>query len=288
MNNNIQGVLWALFAAALFSVEAAMAKLAVAEYHVLQILFFRQVFVLASALPAISRTFPHSLKTRHPATHAARLLGAFVALTAGIWAVAVLPLTTAVTLGFAKVFFIALLAHRFLNEPVGIHRLAAVVIGFVGVVIVMRPGVKGLSDVNVLIPIVGAFGAAVAQNCVRRLSQTESTATLLTYQALFIGLISGIPLLWLWVSPDLQGLLFLAGIGILATVGQWVAVKALRLAEASVVGHVQYVQLIYATALGFVIFAEIPDGFTITGAAVIVGSSIYIFHREATRSVKTR
>jgi drug/metabolite transporter (DMT)-like permease len=281
ISDNIRGILWAILATALFAIVAAMAKVAVNEYHVLQILFFRQVIVFLSCLPSIAMSFPASLKTQHPKMHAARLIGAFVALSCSIWAVAVLPLTTAITLGFAQVFFVALLALSFLNEAVGKHRIVAVIVGFIGVVTVMRPGVEGIVDVHALIPIFGALGAGVAVISVRKLSQTESTATLLVYQALFVGALAGVPLFWLWIPPDLTGTLFLLAMGILATVGQWVGIKALRLGEASVVGNIQYMQLIYAAILGYFLFNEIPDIYTIVGASIIIGSSIYIFHREA-------
>ncbi len=280
MSDNIQGILWALVASAIVAVVAAMAKIAVVDYHVLQILFIRQLVIFVSVMPDLSRAFPRSLQTRHPLLHMARIIGAFVALSSGIWAVAVLPLTTAVTLAFSQVFFAALLALYFLGEPVGFHRLSAIIAGFIGVIIVMRPGLDGFFDFNVLIPVGGALGAAVAVTCVRKLSATETTATLLSYQAIFVGLAAGIPMIWLWVTPSLPDLLFLASMGILATIAQWIGVRALRLAELSVIGPVEYVKLIYAAILGYLLFAEIPDNWTVSGAAVIIGSSIYIFHRE--------
>ncbi len=281
MSNNLLGVLWALVATALFTIVATMAKVAVVEYHVLQILFIRQVIVLISVAPSLAKTFPESLKTRYPLSHAMRLTGAFVALSTSIWAVAVLPLTTAVTLAFAKVFFVALFALKFLHEPVGIHRISAVVVGFIGVVVVMRPGVDGIADLNALIPIAGALGAAVAVTCVRSLSQTESTATLLSYQAIFVGLMAGFPLIWLWVTPSWSDLAFLVTMGILAAVANWVGIKALRLGEASVIGNIEYVTLIYAAFFGYLLFDEVPDLYTIAGAVIIVGSAVYILRREA-------
>lgn len=281
--DNIKGVIWALLATGLFATVAAMAKVAVTEYHVLQILFFRQIVVFLSSLPSIAKSFPRSLKTRHPGLHALRLAGAFVALSTSIWAVAVLPLTTAITLAFAQVFFVALLAMRFLGEPVGPHRIGAVIVGFIGVVVAMRPGVDGIFNAYALIPLVGALGAAFAVMSVRKLSQTESTATLLVYQALFVGLLAGIPLFWLWVTPDLTGLIFLLAMGVLATIGQWVGVRALRLGEASVIGNIQYTQLIYAAILGYALFGEIPDLHTLAGAAIIIASALYIVHRETVR-----
>ncbi|UWR09689.1 DMT family transporter [Sulfitobacter mediterraneus] len=281
MSTNSQAILWALLAAALFSAVIALAKVAVVDYHVLQILLFRQIFVFMSSVPDILKAFPQSLKTRQPGLHALRLIGAFVALSTGIWAVAVLPLTTATTLTFAQVFFVAVLAAWFLREPVGVHRLGAVMVGFVGVIVVMRPGVDGLIDLNSLIPVIGAFGAAVAIIAVRRLSQTETTATLLVYQSVFIGAAAALPMFWYWKTPDLAGLALLVSMGVLATAGQWIGVRALRLGEASVVGNIEYSKLIYAALLGWVIFAEVPDKYTIFGAAIIISSSLYIYHREA-------
>lgn len=278
--DNLTGVLWAMLATALFALAAALAKFAVTEYHVLQILFFRQIVVFASALPAIARSFPGSLKTKHPAIHALRLIGAFVALSSSIWALAVLPLTTAITLGFVQVFFVAILAARVLNEPVGRYRIAAICLGFSGVLVIMRPGMQGLTDLNALIPICGAFGAALAVICVRRLSQSESTATLLVYQSVFVGLLAALPLPWFWVTPDIAGLALLVAMGLLATGGQWAGVQALRLGEASLIGNIQYMQLIYAAILGYFLFAEVPDTPTLAGASIIVAAALYLLHRE--------
>jgi drug/metabolite transporter (DMT)-like permease len=284
-SNNIKGIIHALLATALFATAAAMAKYAVESYHVLQILFFRQLVVFLSSLPAIARTFPHSLKTTYPLLHLCRLSGAFIALSCGIWAVAVLPLTTATTLGFAQVFFVSLLAWLFLRERFGRHRWFAVIAGFTGVFIVMRPGTEGFIDIYALIPLAGALGAAVAITSVRRLSQTESTATLLVYQAVFVGVLAGVPLFWLWTTPDFKGLLLLLAMGVIAAVGQWVGVRSLRLGEASVITNIEYVKIVYATILGVFIFSEVPDAYTVTGAMVIIFSSMYLYYRESRQSV---
>ena len=279
-SGNTGGIVWAVIAAGLFSAAAAMAKIAVNEYHVLQILFFRQLVIFLFSMPSIVRSFPAGLRTSRPGIHAIRLSGAFVALSCGIWAVSVLPLTTATTITFAQVFFVVLFAMIFLKEAVGIHRIGAVIIGFFGVLIAMRPGVGGLVTLAGLIPLASALGAAIAVVSVRKLSQTESTATLLLYQALFVGMLAGVPLFWLWVTPDFTGWLLLFSMGLVATVGQWAGVKALRSGEASVVSNMEYTKLIFATVFGFALFSEIPDLPTIAGACVILASSAYIFHRE--------
>ncbi len=281
MTSNLHGILWALLATALFASVAAMAKVAVQDYHVPQILFFRQIVVFGSTLPSIANAFPTSLTTRHPLLHTVRLFGAFVALACGIWAVATLPLTTAITLGFVQVFFVALLAAIWLGEKIGPQRLIAIVTGFAGVLVIMRPDASDLFNVATLIPLTAAAGASLAVVSVRRLSQTDSTATLLVYQSTVIGLLSGLPLFWLWVTPNLADTLFLLTMGALAAIGQWAGIKALRHAEASVVGNIQYTSLIYATALGYIVFGEIPDSQTLIGAAIIIASSVYLLHRES-------
>lgn len=278
---NQRAVLLALVATAMFAIASAMVKKSVITYPVLQILFIRQIVVGLSVLPSAASTFPNNLRTRHPGLHAIRLAGAFAALSMGIWAVAELPLTTATVLAFSQVFFVVLLAALFLKEQIHAYRIAAIVIGFFGVIVVVRPGTTAMLDHMVLIAIAGAAGAAVAIVSVRKLSQTESTETLLSYQALFVGLASGIPMLWLWVQPTLADFAFMLGIGIVSTIGQWLGIMSLRAGEASVVGSIEYMKLVYAAILGFLFFSEVPDKYTLAGAALIVISALFMLRKEA-------
>lgn len=285
MSDTAKGICWALMAAACFAVVAAMAKVVVTQYHVLQILFLRQLVVLLSSLPSILPQFPGSLRTQRPALHALRLAGAFAALFFSVIAVAHLPLTTVITLAFAQVFFATLFAGVFLKENVGRQRIAAVVVGFCGALIVMRPGVEGFLDVWALVALLGAAGAAVAVTTIKILSRTETTGTIVSYQALGIGTIAGISMFWCWQTPDTVGLALMLGMGVFAALGQWVGVHALRLTDVSVLSNVEYSKLIYAAILGYVLFDEVPDLYTLVGAGVIIGSSMYIFQRESVRNL---
>jgi drug/metabolite transporter (DMT)-like permease len=281
MSKNLQGILWALLATVLYAVTAAMGKVAASEFHILQILFFRQIIVFLSVLPAITHNFPENLKTSHPLAHGFRLAGAFVALSMGLWAVSVLPLATAIVLMFSQTFFITILGMWYLGEGIGLHRLASILIGFAGVVIVVRPGLDGFADTNSLIPIGAAAGASVAVIVVRKLSQFESTATLLSYQAVFVGLLAGVPMFWLWLTPNLADLGFLLGIGVVATLAQWIGIKALRYGEAGLISSIKYTELVHASILGFWFFQDVPDAWTLTGAAIIICSALYMIHRES-------
>ncbi len=276
MPDNSRAVLWALMATALYSLSAALVKFAAGRFHVLEILFFRQMVVLASTLPAILGGFPASLTTGRLGLHALRILGAFVGLGGGMWAVSVLPLATAITVGFAQVFLVAGLAALFLGEALGRARVLAMMLGFAGVLVVMRPGAAGLVDLRVLIPLGAALGAAVAVTCVRRLAQTESTATLLAWQSLFVGVASGLPMFWLWQSPGGGELILLLGIAVLATAGQWAGIRALRLGDASVVSNVEYMKIVHAALFGIVLFGEWPTVTTLAGGALIVLAALMV------------
>lgn len=273
MPDNSRAVLWAIIATALYSAAAALAKLAAAHFPVLEILFFRQMAVLASTLPGMARGFPDALKTRRPGLHGVRLCGAFVGLACGLWAVTVLPLADAVTLGFTQVLFVAALAWLFLGERFGPWRAAGTGLGFLGVLVMMQPGLGGTADWRALVPLMGAFGAAVAVTSVRRLTATEGTGTLLAYQSLFVGLLSGLPMFWIWHMPDAHGLALLLGMGVIATVAQWAGIRSLRLGEASLVSSLEYIKLVWAALLGVVLFAEWPTAATLGGAALIVLAS---------------
>jgi len=280
MNTSVKGMILALIAAGLFSFTAAMGKMAASEFHVLQILFFRQIIIFLSVLPCLRRNFPVVLKTKHPTLHGLRLLGAFLSLSLGLWSVAIMPLMTAVVLMFSYTFFVSLLACWLLKETLTVHRFIALLFGFIGVAIISNPDLNILSDVRTLVPMGAAIGAAIAIISVRKLSQEESTATLLVYQAIFIGILAGIPMAWLWKTPNLNQLIFLLSIGGIATLAQWLGIQALRLGEANVISSIKYTELVYAAILGFICFDEIPTLGTLVGTSIIISSGLYMAHGE--------
>lgn len=271
MTPHNNAVYLALTATAIVALTGALTKAAAQDVPILEILFFRQMGVLASTLPALLRT-KSTLRTAKPALHSLRLLGAFIALSFGIWALAVLPLTTAITLSFLQVVFVALLAPRFLGEPASRHRVLATGLGLAGVAIFLNP--TGFTDIRILIPLIGAFGAAVALLTVRRLSKTESTDTLLVYQAIFIGALTALPMLWLWVTPSLPTLALLLGIGALATISQRISIRALRIGEATVVANIGYTQILYAAFFGALWFGESLSMREALSAGLIIAAAL--------------
>ncbi|MBL4875027.1 MAG: DMT family transporter [Cohaesibacteraceae bacterium] len=281
MSSNLKGALLALFSSGFSALTLALVKFTSDQYHVVEILFFRQMILLIAVIPALASAFPARLTTRHPGLHALRLFCAFVALLSSFWAASVLPLTTSTVLSFSKVFFVSLLAAAFLGEAIRLQRSLAILVGFIGVLIVVRPGTDGFASLYALVALLGAFTGSIATTTIRRLTRTEHVATLMGYQAVFVGCLVTIPLFFVWKTPDLEGLLLMISIGISSVIAQYYGLTALKYAEAGIVACMAYVKLIYATLFGFLIFSSLPDVWTLTGAALIIGASIFTMYREA-------
>lgn len=282
---NVRGTLFALAAAAMFTVVSALVKYAARDYHIMQILFARQAVMLAVIAPVLTRHFPQSLKTHRLGLHFVRLAGALTALTLSFTAVAHLPLATAISFSFTKTLFVTLFAILILSEQVGWRRFIAILVGMAGMLIMLRPDPGSAISIYAVLAVIAAAGAGLAVTCVRKLSSTEDTSTLLSYQAIFVGVCVAIPAYIVWKTPDFAGVLILASIGLVSVLAQWLGVQSYRAGEVSVVTGMEFTKLIYASLLGIVIFSEWPDAKTLLGAAIIISASAFTIWRE-TRTKK--
>ncbi|MEM8971239.1 MAG: DMT family transporter [Pseudomonadota bacterium] len=263
-------VFLALMASVAFTGASALAKTATLTFPVLQVLFIRQIVVVTTTLPAIVSRFPESVTTNRPALHTLRVTGAFVSLAGDIWAVTVLPLATATALSFTKVLLAVVFAGAFLGEPLRWPAAVAVLIGFLGVLLIIQPAFGAEHAWFYAIPLVGALGACAAVLSVRALSRTESNATLLFYQGVSVGVMSAVPMPWLWVTPDLPDLILLVSIAVCSTIGQWTSVQAVRMCEISVVGPIEYTRAVFAILFGWLFFQEMPTAAALTGTVLII------------------
>ena len=288
--DNVRGALTILVAAAFFAGMTLIIKLlgtgAAADgraMNVTQILFLRQLGMTAILMPTIWRHWPDNFRTSVPQWQALRIVAALVAMTCGFTAVIHMPLADATAIGFAKSFFVTLFAILILHERVGWRRWTATFVGFVGVLVMIRPFGLGGEPVSpyALYALAGAAGAGVVMVIIRRLSRTDTNVTILTYQAVFVGLAMAVPALLTWVRPTLAEWGLVALLGLLSVAGQWLNIQGYRLGEASVMAVLDYVRLIYATLLGWLFFAQLPDRYTWMGAAIVVAAAVYIVHREA-------
>ena len=288
---NVRGALTILLAAAFFAGMTLVIKLlgtgAAADgraMHVTQILFLRQIGMTLILMPRIRANWPHNFRTEVPGWQALRIAAALVAMTCGFTAVIHMPLADATAIGFAKSFFTTIFAILILHEVVGWRRWTATAVGFLGVVVMIRPfGLGGAEAVSpyAIYALTGAAAAGLVMVVIRRLSRTDSNMTILTYQAVFVGLAMMVPAIWNWVWPSLAewGLVLL--LGGLSVAGQWLNIQGYRQGEASVMAVLDYTRLIYATLLGWWFFAQLPDRYTWIGAAIVVAAAAYIIYREA-------
>ncbi len=282
---NIKGAALLMAAALFFSFMVALIKLLGQNHHITQILLIRQVIMSAIVAPMIWKNFPGALKSAHPYLQLVRIAFALVAMLLGFTAVVHLKLADATAIGFAKSFFVTIFAVLILEESVGMRRWAAVAVGFIGVMIMLRPGTDAFSIYG-LYAIIASACAGFVMVIIRLMSRKDEPLTILTWQAIGVGLAMLIPGIWYWTAPTpFEWMLFVL-MGVISYVAQMFNIHAYKWGEASVLASLDYVRLLYATVLGYFLFANLPGNQTWLGAAVIIAASIYTIRREATRNQK--
>ena len=277
---NVRGGLWMLLASGLFTVMVALIKLVGEALHVVEILLFRQIFMMLLALPAVIGSFPASLNSLRPDLQILRVIAAATAMLLSFTAFIHLPLAEAITIGFARTFFITIFAILILHEIVGPRRWLAMVIGFAGVLLVAAPGAAEGLNVHGLMAVGGAACAGLVMVIIRLLTQTDKPITILAYQAVGVGLLMVPPSIWFWRTPTLGELGLLAAIGAVSAIAQMVNIYAFRAAEASAIAPLDYTRLVWAIGLGLVLFGEWPDVQVFAGAGIIVSAGLYTMYRE--------
>ena len=206
--DNAKGIGYLMFASVAFSLMALLIKLLGQNLHVTQILLLRQAGMFVLVLPTILRGFPGALRSNRPGLQILRMAFALVAMLGGFSAVIHLPLADATAIFFAKSFFVTIFAMMFLGEVVGVYRWSAVVVGFLGVLIMLQPGTAEFSIYS-LASLAGAAGAAAVMICLRILSQHDSADTILSWSSIGVGLAMAVPgiYFWQWPSAYERGLL---------------------------------------------------------------------------------
>lgn len=281
--SNSIGALWILLAAFLFSIMVTLIKFVGQDLSVFQVLLVRQGVMLVIVAPKILSGLPSSLATRRPGLQITRIILATTAMLCGFTAVIELPLADATAISFSKTFFLTIFAIWLLDEKVGLHRWAATIVGFLGVLLMLRPDGDGLFDPFALLALAAAACAGMVMIVVRILTRTDAPITILTYQAFGVGLIVLVPALLTWQTPTLAEWGVLLLIGIISWAAQMANIQAFKAGEATAIASLDYTRLLYATIFGALVFSQWPRLETLIGAAVIIAASIYTVRREAKR-----
>lgn len=283
---NFRGALWALLAALAFSGMQVAIKEAGQTLPVWQILVLRSLLALVFILPVIRRAGFSSLRTHRPKMHAFRALLGFGGISTLVISLQHLDLAIVATLGFANTLFIIVFAWAFLGERIRRDRSVATVVGFVGVVICLRPGPEGI-DPWALVMLASAVFAASVHTAIKSLTATERPTTILFWSYVGILILSAVPCYFVWTPPSLFDLALVGAMAACTTLGQTCMVLSLRAGEAAAVAPFGYTRILYATLFGFLLFGEIPEWTTFAGAAVIIAATLYLAVRERRRPLQS-
>ncbi|MEZ5668203.1 MAG: DMT family transporter [Alphaproteobacteria bacterium] len=263
-----------------FSTIDTMSKYLVQELPVLQVAWTRQLGLLLGVMPLLLLRGRTLLQTTRPLLQCVRGLLTIGSSVLFIFAIRFVPLADALAVSFIAPLVVTILGATLLGETVGIRRWTAVAVGFVGAIIVVRPGM-GVVHPAALLVLVAASMFAGRQVITRLLGDRDGNMTTMAYTAIAGVVALSLPLPFVWQTPSSAlAIGLLAAIAALGAVGEYLAIKALEVAEAVVVAPTQYTLLIWGTVYGYAVFGDLPDGWTVAGAAIIVASTAYTFYRE--------
>ena len=276
-----RAALFMLAAVGLFALMDAGLKLWSAHYPPLQVAALRGgaslPFVLCWALATVGAR--SLLRVRWP-LHLLRAALGITMMAAFVYALRTLPLTTAYTIFFIAPLLITALSVPILGERVGPRRWTAIVVGFLGVLVVLRPTGEGLGSLAGLAVLLAALGYAVSAITVRVLARTDSSQAIVVWLLALMAFGAGLLALPHWVPIHAADLWLIAGVGVAGALGQYTITEAFRQGEASLIAPLEYSALLWGVLLDFSLWNVLPDALTWVGAAIIVLSGLYLMRRE--------
>jgi drug/metabolite transporter (DMT)-like permease len=276
----LKGALYMTLAAALFAVMNLLIREASADVHPFQLAFFRNLFALLFVLPLVLRGGHKVVRTARPRLHFLRAMTGLCAMLLWFSALALLPMSEAVALNFTVPLFTTIGAALFLGEVVRLRRWSATLVGFLGVLIILRPGFAAVTP-EMLLPIAAAVFMAASVLLVKQLTNADGPITVVFYMNLFLTPVSLIPALFVWSWPGATTLLMMVAVGGFATLSHLAMTQSYRLADASAVIPFDYARLPFVAILAWFAYDELADFWTWFGAAVIAAAALYIARREA-------
>lgn len=274
-----RGIVVMLAATVCFSSMHATIRYLAGELHPFQMAFFRNFFGMIVFLPVIARSGLGFLATTRIDLHLLRAALNIAAMLSFFTAVSTTPLARVTALSFTSPIFMAALAVLLLGERIYLRRTIAIAGGFLGMLIVIRPGLADV-DTGSLLALFSAAVWAVAMIVIKVLSRTDSSLTITGYMTVLLSLLSLPPAVMVWRDPSPAAWALLVFIGISGTFAQILLAEAISQADAGVVMPFDFLKLVWATLFGFLLFTELPDLWTVVGAVVIFASGTYIAYRE--------
>jgi len=277
---NMQGALWLVSGGFIFTCNGVMIRLLSDQVESVQTAFFRAFFSVVLLLPLIASGKVKPWHSTRKVGHFWRTVMGTASMVLGFYAVSMLPLADATALGFSQPLFSVCVAALIVGEKVRWRRWSATIVGFIGVLVMVRPG-AGTLQPGALVALANAATVALSILLVKRLSDSETPLMILTQFAIWSTLLLALPALWVWRWPDAWGWTLAVGVSASATVGQYFWVQAFKAGEMSAVAPFEYLRLPFAVFMGWLVFGQMPEVWTYVGAAIVIASALYIAQREA-------
>jgi len=282
-SGSVQSILLMALSTAFMACMYAAIRKVPGQLHPFEVAFFRSLFALLLILAWHGRRVVALYRTRHLGLHILRGSLNVVAMLTFFYAVVITPLADVAALGFTAPLFASVLAIALLGEPPERPRLAVAALGFLGALIILRPG-SGVVGVGHVLLLISSLFWSVTIMVIKLLARTESSLTITVYMGSVMAPLSLAAAAFFWRWPEPVQLLWLLLIAILGTCGQISLAQSLRSAEVTAVLPLDFLKLVWSALLGFLVFAEIPDFWTLIGGATIFGSTTYLAMAEAGRS----
>jgi len=273
-NHLIQGALLILLGEALLAVMGALIKHLSQELPTELIVFYRNLFGLLLLLPIVFQSGFSQLKTQQLPMHILRASLGLTAMYGFFFVLGNMPLAEAFLVKLTTPFFMPIVAALWLGESIRRKNLVAIIIGFIGVIFILRPGTESFEPIA-LIGLGAAALAGSAKVCIRKMGGTENSVTIVFYFGLFSSLLSLIPLLWSWQVPLMHHWPYILLMGLMGTLGQLALTRAYRIANPGQIGPYVYSSVVYGAALGWFIWGEALLISTLIGSALIIASGLW-------------
>jgi drug/metabolite transporter (DMT)-like permease len=280
VDNVPRAVLFMAGSTVFFGTMAVCIRLASAQLHPFEIAFFRNLFGFVFTLPLLYRHGWDLLRTDKLSLYFLRCCIGIVSMLAGFWAIVHLPLAQAIALSYSTPIFVTIGAVLVLGEVVRARRWTAVIIGFIGVLVLMHPGTDSFNFASLVAVLAAVMSASVAIS-IKFLSRTERADAIVIYTTMIWVPLSLVPALFFWTTPSGITWLWIVLAGLLGTTAHMFWTRALTLADASLLTPISFLQVIVVGIFAYFLFDESVDRWTVMGAAIIFGSNIYIAHRES-------
>lgn len=273
-NRPVAGALNIIAASIMFAIMGALIKKASVSLNSGMVVFFRNIVALGLMLPAAFRGNDiGGLKTGEIGLHLVRSLSGLAAMYLYFFTLTKLPLAEAVLLSYTSPLFIPFVAHSWLGEKINARLLTAMLIGFGGVILIMKPG-TGMFQPAAVIGLSAGAVASISMVSIRRMAATEPPFRIVFYYTLIATIVSAVPLPWTWITPDPELWLVLLGLGVFACLGQLFVTKGYTLAPSAQIGPFTYSTVLFAAVLGYLFWGEKLDLYTLGGGILIFAAGI--------------